>query len=151
MFSIRGGEDLEDCIRFSGHLSRRYASHSDASSTHPLGRGSPAAFLLGKRTIALESAMSVKRAMLMETTRFLCNGEFNVGRACRVPFPPAFSCRKPVTDWFAQGGLTETAPEGFPASAGPLVADGPMPEGTGCRLAGVPPTSPTVSLRYRGM
>src|SRR3954454_9140271 len=69
MFSIQGDEDLEDCIRFSGHPSRRYASHSDASSTHPLGRGSPAAFLLGKRTIALESAMSVKRAMLMETTR----------------------------------------------------------------------------------
>src|SRR3954469_24346678 len=60
MFSIQGGEDLENCIHFSGHLSRRYASHSDASSTHPLGRGSPAAFLLGKRTIALESAMSVK-------------------------------------------------------------------------------------------
>src|SRR5690242_7583118 len=68
MFSIQGGEDLEDCLRFSGHLSRRYASHSDASFTHPLGRGSPAAFLLGKRTIALGSAMSVKRAMLTETT-----------------------------------------------------------------------------------
>src|SRR3954452_21662448 len=85
MFSIQGGEDLEDCIRFSGHLSRRYASHSDASSIHPLGRGSPAAFLLGKRTIALESAMSVKRAMLMETTGYCCE---NAGREAAPHFLP---------------------------------------------------------------
>src|SRR3954449_2270529 len=82
MFSIQGGEDLEDCIRFSGHLGRRYASHSDASSTHPLGRGSPAAFLLGKKTIALEGAMSVERAMLMETTP-------NRGRDAHYWAPPA--------------------------------------------------------------
>ena len=81
MFSIQGGEDLENCIRFSGHLGRRYASHSDASSTHPLGRGSPAAFLLGKRTIALESAMSVKRAMLMETTCFPLDGDRDDGQS----------------------------------------------------------------------
>src|SRR6476659_5570444 len=95
MFSIQGGQDLEDCIHFSGHLSRRYASHSDASSTHPLGRGSPAAFLLGKRTIALESAMSVKRAMLMEAACFSAASSW----AAKAPayYPPGNMPDSPST------------------------------------------------------